>query len=327
MEDIKHAKHIEDIKILDQLIALGESKRLNFNIAELFTETPIEIPVFVERSKHPGPTVLITAGIHGDEVNGMEIVREVISHRINIPSKGTIICIPIVNIFGFINKSRYFPDGRDLNREFPGSEKGPLASRFAYHFVKEILPLADLCMDFHTGAGDRFNAAQIRIVPENEILKKLADIYDAPFTLYEPKINGSYRETCSKMGIPILLNESGKNLNLDKMMTKEAIDGVKRVLAYLEMLHPDFEIPEAHHKNILIVDNHWIRAERSGFLHVKVPIHEFVRKGDMLATISDPYGQHSHAVHSEKEGYIININQASMVYQGDALFHISIKTE
>jgi predicted deacylase len=319
--------HTEDLEIHGEKIKLGESKKLNFNIARLFTDTAVEVPVFVERSINPGPTILITAGIHGDEVNGMEIVREVISHKINIPKKGSIICIPIVNVFGFLNKSRYFPDGRDLNRSFPGSEEGSLASRYAHHFVTEILPLADLCMDFHTGGGERFNAAQIRIEKDNETVRKLAKVFNAPFTLYEPQIEGSYRETCAKKNIPILLNESGKSLNLNKMICKEALDGIKRVLSYLNMLNSNFEMPKVNQDSIFITENHWIRAEHSGFLHNKVSIHDYVTKGQKIATLSDPYGSPSHVVKASNDEYIININEAPMVYQGDAIYHISTKTE
>jgi predicted deacylase len=317
----------EEIQLLGEKIKLGESKRLNFNTARLFNNSPVEIPIIVERSKVPGPTILITGGIHGDEVNGMEIVREVISHKINIPARGTIICMPILNVLGFINKSRYFPDGRDLNREFPGRADGPLASMFAYHFVNEILPIADLCLDFHTGEGERFNAAQIRIETGNDAVKELAQIFNAPFTLYENQIIGSYRETCSRMNIPILLNESGKNMSLDKMICKEALDGIKRVLAHLEMLDSNISAPVAKQKTVFITGNHWIRAEDSGFLHVKVKVSEYVTKGQTIATLSDPYGSTSLLVKASNDGYIINVNQAPLVYQGDAIFHISTMTE
>ena len=319
--------HSEDLEILGDRIKLGESKKLNFNFASLFTDTPVEVPVFVERSKLPGPTILITAGIHGDEVNGMEIVREVISHGLNKPSRGTIICMPIVNVFGFINKSRYFPDGRDLNREFPGFPNGSLASRFAYHFVNNLLPVADLCMDFHTGGGNKFNGAQIRIDRNDEQARELATIFNAPFTLYQTNIPGSYRETCSLKNIPILLNESGKSLQLDKMICKEATDGIRRVLAYLNMLDAKFEVPKTDRKSIFITENHWIRADCSGFLHIKVNIHQYVKKDAEIATLSDPYGSKSHVVKAPNDGYIININQSPMVYQGDAIFHMSVKTE
>lgn len=319
--------HTEDIEILGEKIKLGEIKKLNFNIARLFTDTDVEVPVFVERSINPGPTILITAGIHGDEVNGMEIVREVISHKINSPARGTIICMPVINVFGLINKSRYFPDGRDLNRSFPGSEDGSLASRFAYHFTTEVLPLADLCMDFHTGGSERFNAAQIRIAKNDETAKELARVFNSPFTLYGSQIEGSYRETCAKKNIPILLNESGKSLNLNKMICKEALDGIKRVLHHLEMLDATIEVPKATNKSIFITETHWIRAERSGFFHNKINIHDYVTKGQTIATISDPYGTKSLIVKASNDGYIINMNEAPMVYQGDAIFHISTKAE
>ncbi len=320
-------KHTEDLEILGEKIKLGESRKLNFNTATLFTGTPVEVPVFIERSINPGPTVLITAGIHGDEINGMEIVREILTHKLNRPIRGTIICMPIVNIFGFINKSRFFPDGRDLNRQFPGNSKGSLASRFAYNFSKEILPLADFCLDFHTGGADRYNAAQIRIEQDNEVVAKLASIFNAPFTLYGDQIEGSYRELCNKMNIPILLNESGKSLSLDKVICKEALNGVKRILAHLEMLNPKIEVPAIVKKSIFINDTHWMRADCSGFLHIKTNLQDFVTKDQLIARISDPFGAVSHPVLATNDGYIININQAPMVYQGDAIFHISTKTE
>jgi len=177
--------------------------------------------------------------------------------------------MPIVNIFGFINKSRYFPDGRDLNRQFPGNSKGSLASRFVFNFSKEILPLADFCMDFHTGGPDRYNAAQIRIEDDNEVVSKLAFVFNAPFTLFGNQIEGSYRESCNKMDIPILLNESGKSLSLDKMICKEALFVVKRVLAHLEMLNPKIKVPAIVKKSTLRKEIHWIREDCSGFLHIK----------------------------------------------------------
>ncbi|WP_339660045.1 succinylglutamate desuccinylase/aspartoacylase family protein [uncultured Polaribacter sp.] len=320
-------KHSEDLEILGERIKLGESRKLNFNNARLFTGTAVEVPVFIERSINPGPTVLITAGIHGDEVNGIEIVREILTHKLNKPTRGTVICMPIVNIFGFINKSRFFPDGRDLNRQFPGNSKGSLASRFAYNFTKEILPLADFCMDFHTGGADRYNAAQIRIEHGNETVSQLAAVFNAPFTLYGDQIDGSYRELCYKMNIPILLNESGKSLSFDKSICKEALSGVKRVLAHLEMLSPKIEVPKVVEKSILIHETTWIRADFSGFLHVKTNLHDFVTKDQLIARISDPFGDMRHSVLAKNSGYIININQAPMVYQGDAIFHISTRTE
>lgn len=317
----------QDLVILGERIELGISKKLNLNMARLFTSTEVDVPVYVERSKIPGPTVLITSGIHGDEINGMEIVRQLIQKKMNIPKRGTIICIPVINVFGFINMSRMFPDGRDLNRVFPGSKNGSLASRFAHHFVSGILHNADLCMDFHTGGGQRFNASQIRVDQNNPELKKLADIFSAPFTVYSNSIPKSYRATCKKMGIPILLNESGKSLKSNKMIAQHAVGGIMRVLAHMDMLNKKFTPPEAYYDNIVISGSKWIRASHSGFLHPKISIHDFAKKGDLIATIVSPYGESRHVIKAPNDGYVINVNEAPMIYQGDAIFHISTKTE
>ena len=175
---------------------MGARAELSFGVPKLHSRNSVEVPVIVERAKKPGPTVLITAGIHGDEVNGVEIVRQLIAKGINKPVKGTIICIPVINIFGFIHMDREFPDGRDLNRAFPGSKKGSLASRVAHKLVTEILPVADLVLDFHTGGADRFNSPQVRIVKGDSLLDELASVFGAPFIIYSKNLKKSFRKTC-----------------------------------------------------------------------------------------------------------------------------------
>ena len=155
------------MKILNTTINLGESHTVNLNIASLHTGTPIDIPVIVERGEEEGPCLLLTGGIHGDEINGVEIVRQIVAKGYNRPKKGTVICMPVINVFGFLNQSRDLPDGRDLNRMFPGFKKGSLASRFAYHIVNIISPHIDCCIDFHTGGAARFNYSQIRLDIDN----------------------------------------------------------------------------------------------------------------------------------------------------------------
>ena len=316
----------QDLIILNERVSPGDSKIINFSFAKLYTSTNVEIPIIIERAKEPGPTILLTAGIHGDEINGVEIVRQVIASKINKPTRGAIICIPILNIFGFLNASRAFPDGRDLNRVFPGTKTGSLASRVAYHFTKEILPFADYCMDFHTGGAQRFNASQIRIAPGQSELKTLANVFNAPFTVYSSNITKSYRHTCDKMGIPTLLFEGGKSLESNKYTVKDGVDGVKRVLSHLEMLSPNVMVPEAKAAPVVISKSRWVRAHKSGLLHVKIDCNKHVQKGEFLATITDPYGKMRIKVTAPNEGYIININQAPIVNQGDAIFHLSTES-
>ena len=311
------------LTILGEKIPPGAKRTINFNMAKLYTTTSVEVPIIIHRAKKRGPCILITAGIHGDEVNGVEIVRQVIAKKINRPSQGTIICIPVINVFGFINMSRAFPDGRDLNRVFPGTRRGSLASRFAYQFVEKILPIADFCLDFHTGGASRFNVAQVRVDPENKKLLEYANIFNVPFIVYSKNISKSYRATCARLNKPVLLFEGGKSQLSDKEIAREGVYGVMRILNHFDMLHPDFELPKANHNTVTIKNSTWVRAKYSGLLHLKTHSGKFVEKGEVIASITDPYGTFRHKVKSPNAGYIININEASLVYQGDAIFHVS----
>jgi predicted deacylase len=313
------------LEILGQKVALGESATVNFDVAKLHTQNTINVPVIIERSKKPGPTVLITAGIHGDEINGVEIVRQIIAKGINKPKKGTIICIPVINVFGFIHMDREFPDGRDLNRVFPGGKGGSLASRVAHKLITEIVPHADLIMDFHTGGADRFNSAQIRIIKEAIILNELAEVFGAPFVVYSKNLSKSFRNTSYKMGIPMLLFEGGKSFNIDATITNTGVNGTKRVLHHLGMLKAKFKVSKPKKPCVYISKSKWIRAKFSGMFKAIVPINTKVNEGDVLGHITDPYGSFNHFVKAPNDGYIFNVNESPLVYQGDAIFHISTK--
>jgi len=313
----------DDISILGHTIKLGESKTIDFSIAKLYSSANVEIPVIIERSINPGPTVLFIAGIHGDEINGVEIVRQLLAKQINKPKKGTIICIPILNIFGFLNANRTFPDGRDLNRVFPGSKSGSLASRVAFHFTQNILPHADYCLDFHTGGSARYNAPQVRIMPGNSDLLELAKVFSPPFIVLSKNLNKSLRAACFNLGIPSILFEGGKSLSSDKHIVKKGVDGVKRVLVKLNMLDEKFIPEKLLTDSIVIEKSKWLRATKSGLLHIKIDCGKFVEKDEFLATITDPYGTMRYIVKAPNKGYVINVNHSPIVHQGDAIFHIS----
>ncbi|WP_400076178.1 succinylglutamate desuccinylase/aspartoacylase family protein [Winogradskyella sp. R77965] len=315
----------EVLHILGEKIELGKSAKVSFNVAKLHTQNTIDVPVIIERSKKPGPTVLITAGIHGDEVNGVEIVRQIIAKGINKPKKGTIICIPVINVFGFIHMDREFPDGRDLNRVFPGIKGGSLASRVAFKLVTEILPHADLVLDFHTGGADRFNSAQVRIIKGEKILDDLAKVFGAPFVFYSKNINKSFRNTCYKLGVPILLFEGGKSFHIDNTVTNTGVNGAKRVLHHLDMLNRKFKVSDPKKSCVYITNSRWIRANYSGMFKSTIAINAEVKKGDVIGNITDPYGSFNHFVKAPNDGYIFNINESPIIYQGDAIFHISTK--
>lgn len=320
------AKHRE-ITILGETVLPGDSKTINMEIARLHTMTKLKVPIIVERAKIDGPVVLFSAGLHGDEINGVEIVRQLIVRKINKPKRGTIICIPVINVFGFVNKTREFPDGRDLNRVFPGSKSGSLASRFAFHLLNEIVPHIDYCVDFHAGGASRFNAAQIRIVPNNEELKQLADVFNAPFTLYSKNISGSFRSACGRMGVKMLLFEGGKSLDINNDITQDGVKGAKRFLAHFDMLNPKKNAKEAAGPSIYIERSGWVRAKFSGLFQLHCNVGKFVEKGEVIAYITDPFGKFEHKVKAPHDGYIINANDAPIVYQGDAVFHITQKLQ
>lgn len=311
------------ISILGETILPGESKTIDMEIAKLHNAAKLKIPIIIKRSKTDGPTVLFSAGIHGDEINGIEIVRQLITKKINNPKIGTIICIPIINMFGYINMSRQFPDGRDLNRVFPGRKNGSLASRFAYHILTEIIPIVDYAIDFHAGGASRFNAPQIRLAPNQPELKQLADVFNAPFTLYSKNITGSFRNASQKSNVKMLLFEGGKSLDINTDVADIGTEGVKRILSFLGMLDPKHDLLDTTSHSIYINKSTWIRAQSSGLLHDHNKIGAFVKKGDILATITDPFGKFEQKVKAPNDGYIINANHAPIVYQGDAIYHIS----
>ena len=313
----------KQITILGTQILPGNSYELNFDVAKLHTASAVDVPIIVERSKKAGPTILFTAGIHGDEVNGVEIVRQLIAKGINKPKCGTIICIPIINIFGFINMNREFPDGRDLNRVFPGIKRGSLASRVAYKLVNEVVTQVDFVMDFHTGGADRFNAPQIRIAKNNPKLDSWAKTFGAPFVLYSSNLKKSFRNTCYKLGIPMLLFEGGKSYHIDSRVTNTGVNGAKRILHSFGMLNSKFKVSDPKKDCVFITKSKWQRANFSGMFKASVTFNSKVDKNDIIGNITDPYGKFNHFVKAAYSGYIINVNQSPIVYQGDALFHIT----
>jgi len=315
------------IEILGQAIAKGKGALVNLDIAKLHTRTKIQVPIIIERGKKDGPTILITGGIHGNEINGIEIVRQLVAKKYNKPECGMVICIPVVNVFGFLNQKRQFPDGRDLNRVFPGSPRGSLASRFAYHLIKEIVPLADYCIDYHTGGDSRFNMPQIRVGGEDAETLALAKVFNPPFIIQSARREKSFRETLYKLDKKVLLCEGGKSIHVDKVVTQMGIAGALRIMQHLGMRQFEKEIDALVVKEsepVLLHNTQWIRTKYSGMFHPFVDLGKKVKKGDTLGSISGPFGYFERNVKASHSGYLICINEAPIVTQGDAIFHISV---
>ena len=222
----------DKLTLLGVEIKRGDSVCLQFDVAKLHTRNSIKVPIFVERAMKDGPVLLLLGGVHGDEINGVEIVRRIIRNKINKPSRGTIICIPVFNIFGFLHLSRKFPDGRDLNRVFPGSSKGSLASQFAHEFKKEIAPHIDYVLDFHSGGANRVNVAQTRCMLNDEKAVELAKAFGAPFIVQSKQIAKSLRETFYKLGKTALIFEGGKSMLYDEEAINYGVQGAKKVIRF-----------------------------------------------------------------------------------------------
>lgn len=314
------------VEIMGHAISDGKGVQLNLDIAKLHTRTKIQVPVIVEKGKKEGPTLLMTAGIHGNEINGIEIVRQLIAKKYNKPECGMVICIPVVNVFGFLNQRRQFPDGRDLNRVFPGSPRGSLASRFAYHIIKEIVPLVDYCIDYHTGGDSRFNIPQIRVNAGDKESLKLAKLFGSRFVMQTEHKDRSFRRALNKLDKKVLLFEGGKSLYIDDKVTKVGVTGALRVMHHLGIrdFSKELEIMESKIiKTRIIKKSSWVRAKYSGMFHPMVRLGGKVNKGDIMGSISDPFGSFERNIKALFSGYVICINQHPIVNQGDGIFHIS----
>ncbi len=314
---------IEENKVITingDTIAPGQSKQVHINIARLPTGTLIDIPVHVFNGKKAGPTVLIQAGLHGDEINGVETLRRMLqNNKFNI-KKGAVVVVPILNVFGFIHFSRDVPDGKDVNRSFPGSRVGSLASRIAHAHTSEILPQIDYGIDLHTGGGQRHNYPQIRYSANDAKSKQLAEVFNAPFYFASRLIAGSFRKTTFKMGIPTIVYEAGESMRFDEKSIEKGIVGIQNVLNSLGMLPKSGTGKQK--RSIHLEATRWVRASRAGMFVPEIENGKQVTKGQILGLVTDTFAKKSKKIKAPFDGYVFCVNHQAVVNQGDALFHI-----
>ncbi|MBC7695493.1 MAG: succinylglutamate desuccinylase/aspartoacylase family protein [Burkholderiales bacterium] len=313
---------MEDFIINSQIVKPGECKQIVLNSYELHTKTKIEIPVFVFRSKTKGPTLLLSAGMHGEETNGIEIIRKIITRdEVKNLNCGNVIAIPVINSVSFLFGSRELPDGRDLNRCFPGTKNGSFGSRIAYDLMKYIVPLIDFGVDFHTGGAKINNTPQIRCVFEFPENVSLAEKFSPPLIIDSSYRDGTFRKEASKKNKPILVYEGGESMRFDYRAINEGVNGCLRLMKSYGMT--DIDIPNNH--AIKIKKDTWIRANASGLFHMNATNGTYVSKGDLLGVICNPFGEIEYKIESTADGYIVGINNQPVVNQGDALIHIGIE--
>ena len=316
----------DQLVIGGQSIALGETKKIELKMPPLYTATNMSIPVYVKRGKRPGPIMFVSAAIHGDELNGIEIVGRLIRSKAIQRLRGTLIAVPMVNVYGVLNQSRYLPDRRDLNRSFPGSKKGSLAGRLANLFFNEIVQKCDIGIDLHTGAIHRSNLPQIRADLDDPAVLEMAKAFGVPVLLNAELRDGSLREAASGVGVKILLYEAGQALRYDEFSIRAGLRGIINTMRHLGMLNKS----RAKGHNIaqfIARQSGWIRATESGFVTHIAQLGDHVNKGDKLATIADPFGSYLTSIESPAEGVVVGKQNIPLIQEGEAVYHIAYFSE
>ena len=300
----------------------GEKARIRLPIASYYGQARVSLPIQVVAGKQEGPILFVNACLHGDEVNGIEIVRRIHEDSLLDQLIGTLILIPVVNVYGFFNRSRYLPDRRDLNRCFPGSKKGSLAARIAELFISEVASKATHGIDLHTGAVHRTNLPQVRAEIDKPEVKKLAKAFSAPVILDTTIRDGSLREAVADLDIPVLVYEGGEALRFDEVSIRAGVAGVFSVMRTLGMLPPDEE-EELDVQPYIARSSSWVRAPASGVFRTYVPLGARVQKGEVLGHIASPFGELEVPVIASFSGIVIGRSVLPPTHEGEALFHIA----
>jgi uncharacterized protein len=307
-------------------IKKGERKRAKIDVGAIYDFTDVSIPVEVIRGKKSGPTLFISSTIHGDEINGIEIIKRILKSSEIKNICGTLIAIPVVNIFGFNDRSRYLPDGRDLNRCFPGNKNGSMTSQVAYKFMNEIVRKSDYGIDLHTGASHRSNYPQIRANFSNVRTLNLAKAFGAPVVINSNLRDGSLRESVSEQNIPMLLYEGGEALRFDELVIETGVKGILNFMREIGMI--EAKVCEIHSRRVFVAhSSSWIRAPKSGIHIARQKLGKIVKVGDILGEISNPFGDHKSLVRATENGIIIGMSKIPMANKGDALFHIATRKD
>jgi len=310
------------ITIGGETVKPGEHKLLKIKIDRLPTGTLIDIPVYVFNATKPGPTILVQAGLHGDEINGIEIVRRMLAEKQFNVECGAVIAVPILNIFGFIHFSRDVPDGKDVNRSFPGTKSGSMANRIAYYYLNEILHQIDYGIDLHTGGGQRNNFPQIRFTEADKMSAQLAEVFNAPISFASKLIKGSFRNAAFKMGKPTVVFEAGESMRFDDYAIKEGMQGIANVLRHFNMI-PSIESPYPERsKTVHLIGRRWLRAPTAGMFIPKIINGSEFTKGQIIGIVTDTFSKRIKSIKAPFNGVVCCVNHQAVVNQGDALFHV-----
>lgn len=304
-------------------IATDSRVTVNLPVADLYTRTPVHMPVIVHRGAKWGPTLFISAAMHGDEIVGVEIIRRVLKLLTPLALSGTVLAVPVVNVLAFMHQSRYLPDRRDLNRSFPGSESGSLAARLAHLFLSEVVGKSDYGIDLHTGALHRPNLPQIRADFSNAGNLRLAKAFGAPLLLDSKPTEGTLRAYTTARNLPVILYEACEALRFDETAIRIGVQGIVNVMIEVGMLPHKDDAPVSMATPIFAKSDFWVRAPNSGILRAQASLGDAVKKGQVLGVVGDPFGDQEVAVLAPHSGVVIGRVMLPLVYEGEAVFHIA----
>lgn len=308
-----------DFEIHGVRVKAGQKVIVDVSLPGLYTETPVNMPVHVVHGRREGPTLFVSAAVHGDEINGVEIIRRLLLQPQLQKLRGTLLVIPIVNVFGFHNQSRYLPDRRDLNRSFPGREQGSLAGRLANIFLSDVVTHADFGIDLHTAAIHRDNLPQIRADMSLETLVPLAKAFAAPVLIHSAPPEGSLRHSAASEEVPILVYEAGEALRFDEVSIRIGLRGIVNVMREMGMLSLKRKPPK---RSAVLRSTAWVRAPSSGIARMLAKLGDMVSKEDILAFVGDAGGNGEEPIVAPFDGVIIGRANLPLVYEGEAVFHI-----
>lgn len=317
-----HAPKIDHFELGGERIAPGTQADIGLPITTMATGFNSQLAVRVLHGAKPGPTIFVSGAIHGDEIIGTAIIQRLANILSPETLSGTVMLVPVTNIFGFLSHTRYLPDRRDLNRSFPGTATGSLAGQFAHVFFSEVVGRAQLGIDFHSAAAHRYNLPQIRIAAGNKHLVELAMAFGAPVIIESPLRDGSLRALAQENGVEMLLLEAGEALRFDRFSIEAGVSGTLRVMAHMGMIKDDdglssVGVPARSNKT------QWVRSPRGGVTHRMRKSGDAVKEGDLLGAVAGLFGEEPQEIISPIDGIIIGHATLPVVHQGDALFHIA----
>lgn len=314
----------DELRIGETPINRGERRTIDVPLPRLYTHGELAMPVQVVRGEKPGPRLLLSAVLHGDELNGIEIIRRVLANIDIAKLKGAVVAAPVVNVYGLINQSRYLPDRRDLNRCFPGSTRGSLAARLAYLFLNQVASPCSHAIDLHTAATNRINLPQIRADLTDPGTRECALAFGAPVALHSTTRDGSFREAAGKEGLKVLVYEAGEPLRFNDDAIVTGVRGIDRVMRHLKMLPRRKGRSRARGEIAEVRRSTWVRARRSGVLRLQVELGDTLKSGQILGIVSDPMDEKRSRLLSPGEGVVIGHAINPLVHRGDAVVHVGV---